>query len=58
MSKDFLDTEFESFKKSATDGYKIARKQHENLEETIKNAKEQISEALDVFKNQNIWIHL
>ena len=50
MSKDFLDTEFESFKKSATDGYKIARKQHENLEETIKNAKEQISEALDVFK--------
>ena len=53
MSKDFLDTEFESFKKAATDGYKIARKQHKNLEESIKTAKEQILEVLNVFNKSS-----
>lgn len=49
MSKGVIDTEFESFKESAESGYKIAKKQHDKLEKTIKDAKTQILEVLNVF---------
>ena len=49
MEKDFFDIDLDVFKKSATLGYKIAKKQHEKLSATLKNAKEQIQEVLTVF---------
>lgn len=50
MNKDFLDTEFDTFKNSASKGYKIAKLQHGKLTDTIKDAIKQIQGVLDVFK--------
>lgn len=49
MRYSFLEEEFIEFKKSANEGYKIAKKQQSRLRDNIESANIQIKKAMDVF---------